>query len=78
MVPSVHIRALATWVTIFPLVTLGMHVLQPFSAGWPPVLRAFALTAAIVPLAVYVVVPRLLNVYVKTVQPVIQPGRTRR
>ncbi|PPI40801.1 hypothetical protein C5D50_04510 [Rathayibacter sp. RFBD1] len=27
---------------------------------WPPVLRAFVLTAVVVPLAVYQVVPRLL------------------
>lgn len=78
MFPSVHIRALATWVTIFPLVTLGMYVLQPFSAEWPPIVRAFALTVAIVPLAVYLVVPRLLSVYVKAVQPAVQPRRARR
>ena len=61
--PSVHIRALLTWVAIFPLVSLGMVLIAPFSADWHPILRAFVLTAVVVPLAVYVVVPRLLQGY---------------
>ena len=67
VIPSVHIRALATWITIFPLVALGMTLLGPISSAWPPVLRAFVLTAMIVPLAVYVIVPRLLGLYVRRV-----------
>ena len=66
-IPSVHVRALATWITIFPLVALGMTLMGPFSADWHPILRAFVLTAIIVPLAVYVIVPRLLGAYVRRV-----------
>jgi hypothetical protein len=61
--PSVHIRALATWLVIFPHVALGMTALAPVSADWPPVLRAFVLTIVIVPLAVYLAVPQLLRGY---------------
>jgi antibiotic biosynthesis monooxygenase (ABM) superfamily enzyme len=60
VVPSVHIRALATWLTIFPLVAIGMTVMAPVTGEWHPVLRALVLTAVVVPLAVYFVVPRVI------------------
>lgn len=62
-VPSVHVRAVVTWVAIFPLVALGMTAMNPFTDTWHPVLRALVLTVVVVPLAVYVVVPRLLRLY---------------
>ena len=65
VIPSVHVRAFITWATIFPLVALGMSLMAPISADWHPVLRAFVLTAIIVPLAVYLIVPRLLGLYVR-------------
>ncbi|WP_350350066.1 hypothetical protein ABIQ69_03450 [Agromyces sp. G08B096] len=61
--PSVHVRAVVTWLAIFPLVSLGMLALAPISESWHPVLRAFVLTLVVVPLAVYVVVPKLLGAY---------------
>lgn len=61
--PSVHMRALITWLAIFPLVSGGMAVIAPLSEDWHPVLRAFALTLVVVPLAVYLVVPRLFQGY---------------
>ena len=63
--PSVHLRALATWLTIFPLVAIGMTVMVPFTTDWHPVLRALVLTAIVVPLAVYVVVPRVIGLLVR-------------
>ena len=65
VVPSVHVRALATWITIFPLVALGMTLMTPISVDWHPVLRALVLTLIVVPLAVYVIVPRVLAFYVR-------------
>ena len=65
VVPTVHVRALATWITIFPLVAIALTVMGPIAVDWHPILRAFVLTAIIVPLAVYVIVPRLLGVYVR-------------
>lgn len=63
--PSVHARAVITWIAIFPLVTLGFFAIAPFATDWNPVLRAFVLTVVVVPLAVCVVVPRLMRVYGK-------------
>ncbi|WP_162942550.1 hypothetical protein [Cryobacterium soli] len=61
--PSVHVRAVITWIAIFPLVTLGLYAIAPISGDWNPVLRAFALSIVVVPVAVYLVVPRLLRGY---------------
>jgi antibiotic biosynthesis monooxygenase (ABM) superfamily enzyme len=61
--PSVHVRAAVTWLAIFPLVSIGMIAMAPFTESWHPVLRAFVLTLVVVPLAVYVVVPRLLHAH---------------
>jgi len=58
--PSVHVRAVITWLAIFPLVSIGMLLLGPIMDSWHPVLRALLLTALVVPAAVYVVVPRLM------------------
>lgn len=59
-VPSVHLRAFATWLTIFPLVAIGMTLMAPVTGDWHPVLRALVLTAVVVPLAVYLIVPRVI------------------
>lgn len=61
--PSVHVRAVITWIAIFPLVAIGMLALAPVFESWHPVLRAFVLTLIVVPLAVYLVVPQLLRGY---------------
>jgi antibiotic biosynthesis monooxygenase (ABM) superfamily enzyme len=61
--PSVHARAILTWLAIFPLVSVGMLLFAPVWGEWHPVLRALLLTAIVVPLAVYVVVPALLRGY---------------
>ncbi|MDF1478817.1 hypothetical protein PYV02_06925 [Leifsonia sp. H3M29-4] len=63
--PSVHVRALITWLAIFPLVAVGLSVMASFASEWHPVLRALVLTAVVVPTAVYIVVPRLLALYVR-------------
>jgi hypothetical protein len=62
--PSVHVRAVITWLAIFPLVAIGMMLMVPFTEAWHPVLRAFVLTLVVVPLAVYLVVPKLIGAYV--------------
>ncbi|WP_448811119.1 hypothetical protein [Agromyces bauzanensis] len=61
--PSVHVRAVITWIAIFPLVAIGMLVLAPITDSWHPVLRALLLTLIVVPLAVYLVVPQLMRGY---------------
>lgn len=62
-VASVHVRAIATWIAIFPLVALGTGILALVGGEWPLVVRALVLTAVVVPLSVYLVVPRLLLAY---------------
>lgn len=63
--PSVHVRAVITWIAIFPLVTIASLAIAPFASDWNPVLRAFVLSIFVVPLAVYLVVPRLTRGYAK-------------
>ena len=37
-IASVHVRAVITWLAIFPLAAVGMSVLAVLAPGWPPVL----------------------------------------
>lgn len=62
-VPSIHVRAVITWLAIFPLVAVGLMVVAPLAEEWHPVLRALVLTLVVVPVAVYVVLPRLFAGY---------------
>jgi antibiotic biosynthesis monooxygenase (ABM) superfamily enzyme len=61
--PSTHVRAIITWVAIFPLAAIGMMAIAPISADWHPILRALVLTLVVVPVAVYLVVPQLFRGY---------------
>ncbi|MBT2247329.1 hypothetical protein JHV56_01260 [Arthrobacter sp. BHU FT2] len=61
--PSVHVRAVITWLAIFPLVAVGMMASAPLTEGWHPVFKALALTLVVVPTAVYLVVPRMMRVH---------------
>jgi antibiotic biosynthesis monooxygenase (ABM) superfamily enzyme len=65
--PTVHLRAFVTWLVIFPLVAIGLTALGPFMTGWHPVLRAFVLTLIVVPLAVYILVPRVMRLVLRIV-----------
>lgn len=60
-VASVHTRALVTWLAIYPLAAIGMYLLASLEPSWPVALRALVLTAVVVPVTVYVTVPRLLS-----------------
>jgi antibiotic biosynthesis monooxygenase (ABM) superfamily enzyme len=57
------VRAIITWLAIFPLVAIGMMAIAPISTDWHPILRALVLTVLVVPLAVYLVVPQLFRDY---------------
>jgi antibiotic biosynthesis monooxygenase (ABM) superfamily enzyme len=59
--PSVHRRAVLTWLAVFPAITLVQLVVSPYIGGWPLVTRTFVVTAVAVPLSVYVLVPRLMR-----------------
>lgn len=64
-VASIHVRAMITWLAIFPMVAVGMTVLGYLAPAWPPLLKAFVLTVLVVPTAVYFAVPRLLMLHNK-------------
>ena len=34
--PSIHVRAIITWLAIFPLVAIGMTIMSPFTIEWHP------------------------------------------
>ena len=54
------LRAVATWLVIFPCVTLGQYALTPLDT-FPMVMRAALLTGIVVPFAVYLGVPAVLR-----------------
>ena len=61
--PSIHVRALITWLAIFPLVTLGFLTVIPAMGNAHPIFKVFVLTLIVVPLAVYIVVPNLMKLF---------------
>lgn len=75
--PSAHVRVAVTWAAIFPLVALSMALSESLISGWHPILRALVLTIVVVPLAGYLVVPRLLRLHTFLVTRISQ-GRDRR
>jgi antibiotic biosynthesis monooxygenase (ABM) superfamily enzyme len=62
---SIHVRALITWLAIFPLVTIGFLTIIPLMGTANTILKVFVLTLIVVPLAVYLIVPNLMKVYGK-------------
>jgi antibiotic biosynthesis monooxygenase (ABM) superfamily enzyme len=61
--PSIHIRALITWLAIFPLVSIGFYTVIPMMGGLHPLLKVLVLTLLVVPVSVYLVVPNLMKIY---------------
>ncbi len=61
--PSIHIRAVITWLAIFPLVSLGFYTVVPMMGNAHPLLKVLVLTLMVVPLAVYLVVPNIMKLY---------------
>jgi antibiotic biosynthesis monooxygenase (ABM) superfamily enzyme len=74
-VASVHVRAVVTWLAIFPMAAIGMTLLGALVPAWPAYLKALVLTAFVVPTAVYFAVPRLLMVHGRVRRPRIRPRR---
>ncbi|GAA2324993.1 hypothetical protein OHT20_22680 [Streptomyces caniferus] len=60
--PSVHMRALLTWLAVYPCITLAQIALGPALMPLPVALRVLVITGLVVPLVVYVLVPNLLKV----------------
>ncbi len=65
---SIHERAFITWLAIFPLVSLVGALLASFTSTWPGLLATALLTAIVVVLAVYLVVPQLTKLYLRVLR----------
>lgn len=61
--PSAWARTIATWLVIFPAVTLGQWILSGFPPLLPLAARAFVLTVIVVPFAVLAGIPAVLSVF---------------
>ncbi|MFJ8442269.1 hypothetical protein [Kitasatospora griseola] len=59
--PSMHIRALITWLAVYPAITVVQLLLGPSLGSLPVPLRVLAITALVVPTVVYLLVPGLLK-----------------
>ncbi|MHC3819096.1 MULTISPECIES: hypothetical protein [unclassified Streptomyces] len=60
--PSVHMRALLTWLAVFTALTVAQPAIGPYVAGFPMLLRTLVITGIVVPTVVYALVPNLLKV----------------
>ncbi|GHE62551.1 hypothetical protein GCM10018785_34480 [Streptomyces longispororuber] len=59
--PSVHRRALITWLAVYPTITVALAALGPATAHLPLLLRTLILTAIVVPVAAYALIPLLMK-----------------
>ncbi|MGW2475315.1 hypothetical protein [Streptomyces sp. NPDC001665] len=60
--PSVHMRALLTWIAVFAALTVAQLLVGPFIKGLPTLLRTLVITGIVVPAVVYALVPNLLKI----------------
>jgi antibiotic biosynthesis monooxygenase (ABM) superfamily enzyme len=61
--PPRHRFALLVWLAIYPTITLMQHLGGPVINDWPLPLRTLALTAVVVPLMVFVLLPTLQRAF---------------
>ncbi|MER7670824.1 hypothetical protein ABTY61_20475 [Kitasatospora sp. NPDC096128] len=59
--PSVHRRALLTWLAVYPTITTAFLLLGPHLGNLPVPLRTLVMTAFVVPVVVYALMPLLLK-----------------
>ncbi|MFD7026949.1 hypothetical protein ACFWAR_02800 [Streptomyces sp. NPDC059917] len=59
--PSAHRRALITWLAVYPTITLALGLLGPVMTDLPLPLRTLILTAVVVPVAAYALIPLLMK-----------------
>jgi uncharacterized protein len=60
--------AIVVWLAIYPTITLVLWLAGPSIADWPLALRTLAITAVVVPLMVYLLMPafqRLLKPWLR-------------
>ncbi|MFJ4500457.1 hypothetical protein [Streptomyces sp. NPDC088864] len=59
--PSVHVRALLTWIAVFGALTAVQLLIGPYVEGLPMLLRTLVITGIVVPAVVYALMPNLLR-----------------
>ncbi|MFF0612412.1 hypothetical protein ACFYUD_27480 [Nocardia tengchongensis] len=59
--PSVHRRALITWLAVYPTITVALALLGPEMGGLPVFLKTLVLTVIVVPVSAYLLVPMLMK-----------------
>jgi uncharacterized protein len=59
MAPPRWKLAVVVWLAIYPTLTVVLWLAGPAIRDWPVALRTLGLTAAIVPLMVYVLIPSI-------------------
>ncbi|MFE4976847.1 hypothetical protein ACFRAR_32685 [Kitasatospora sp. NPDC056651] len=59
--PSVHRRALLTWLAVYPTITAAFVLLGPHLGRLPLALRTLVMTGLVVPVVVYALLPLLLK-----------------
>lgn len=60
--PSVHRRALITWLAVYPTITIALALLGPEMGGLPVFVKTLILTVIVVPVSAYLLVPLLMKV----------------
>lgn len=66
--PSVHRRALLTWIAVYPTITLIQSLLGTHVAGYPLPVRTLLVTALVAPLVVYLVLPTVMKAHTRVVR----------
>ncbi|MFG2292178.1 hypothetical protein [Streptomyces sp. NPDC048603] len=59
--PSVHRRAFITWLAVYPTITLALLLLGPLTQDLPLAVRTLILTAVVVPVVAYWLIPALMK-----------------
>ncbi len=60
-VPTVHRRAVITWLAVYPTITLALALLGPHLVQLPLLLRTLVLTGVVVPVVSYLLLPLLMR-----------------
>ncbi|GAA1237961.1 hypothetical protein GCM10009665_30070 [Kitasatospora nipponensis] len=60
-VPTVHHRAVITWLAVYPTITVTLALIGPHTTRLPLYVRTLVLTLIVVPVVVYGLTPLLLR-----------------
>lgn len=65
---TTHVRALVTWLAVFPVITGVSIVFERLTPHLPLILRTLVLTVIVVPAAVYILIPALMSARTRIMQ----------